>query len=174
MNKVTTGAILSVATLLTGRAVAQESLECAFFPKPNLIMVGGHEDNTPVIPVVLDYVTLDLTTGESCHAVTFSVATEEGTDANHSREKFCFKIRPNAVNEEREIKATFKNIPDNSKWAGLTQTVAKVSAWEDRATAIELAEKCRMQLKRPQGEGADGGLDIKYMRRLPPTIPPAA
>ncbi len=76
MSKVSIGVVVTATTLLVGRAAAQDGLECTFFTKPNLIMVGGHEDNTPVIPVVLDYTTLDLTLNQACHALTWGTATE--------------------------------------------------------------------------------------------------
>ena len=159
MSIVSTVVLTTAAVLLTGHAVAQDGLECTFFTKPNLITVGGHEDKTPVIPVVLDYTTLDLTLGQACHALTWSFATEKGSDENNSREMFCFDIDYQADNEGREIEAAFRNIPDNGKLAGVTKSVATISAWEDRATASEQAEKCRMRANRPQGgstEGADG------------------
>jgi hypothetical protein len=82
MADATIRVVLTVATLLTGRTVAQDSLECTLFSRPNLTMVGGHETHTPVLPLVLDYTTLDLTTNEACHALTWSVATKEGSDEN--------------------------------------------------------------------------------------------
>ena len=158
MSKVSTGVVLTAATLLIGRAVAQDSLECTFFTKPNLIMVGGHEDNTPVILVVLDYTTLDLTLNQACHALTWGTATEKGFDENRSREMFCFNLDPQAGNERKEIEASFLNVPGNGKLAGMTKSVATISAWEDSTTAIELVEKCRMQAQRPREGGA--GLDM--------------
>jgi hypothetical protein len=163
-------AALTLTTLLTGRAVAQNSLDCAYFPKPNLIMVGGREYNTPVIPVVLDYITLDLTIEESCHAVTWGIATEEGGDKEREplRKKFCFNIDANGEDVKQEIKATFKNIPENGRWAGVTETIVRISAWEDRATALRLAGECQMRPKRPSDEltGLDGQ-DIKYRTNFP-------
>jgi hypothetical protein len=166
----TIGATLTLTTLLMGRAVAQNSLDCAYFPKPNLIMVGGHEYNTPVIPVVLDYITLDLTLEVSCHAVTWGIATEEGGDKEKEplRKKFCFNIDANSEDVKQEVKATFKNIPENGRWAGVTETVVKISAWEDRATALRLAGECQMRPKR-QSDGLTGieGEDVKYKRDFP-------
>jgi hypothetical protein len=166
----TIGATLTLTTLLTGHAVAQKSLDCAYFPKPNLIMVGGREYNTPVIPVVLDYITLDLTLEESCHAVTWGIATEEGGDREKEplRKKFCFNIDPNGEDVKQEIKATFKNIPENGRWAGVTETVVKISAWEDRATALALAGECQMRPKRQSDELTSfDGEDIKYREKVP-------
>jgi hypothetical protein len=157
MSKIPAVVLATAAVLLTGRAIAQDGLRCTFFTRPNLIMVGGHEDKTPVIPVVLDYITLDLTLDQACHALTWGTATENGADETRSREMVCFNIGSQADNERREIEAAFRNIPGNGKLAGMTKWVATISAREDRTTAIKLAERCRMQAQRP--EGADG-LDI--------------
>jgi hypothetical protein len=158
MSIVSNVVLATAAALLTGRAVAQNSLQCTFFSKPNLIMVGGHEDNTAVIPVVLDYTTLDLTLDQACHGLTWGIATEKGTDEKRSRETICFNIGAQADDEGREIEAAFLNIPDNGALAGVTKSVATISAREDRATAIKLAEQCRMRGQRPK-EGTDG-LDV--------------
>jgi hypothetical protein len=155
MSKVSIGVVVTATTLLVGRAAAQDGLECTFFTKPNLIMVGGHEDNTPVIPVVLDYTTLDLTLNQACHALTWGTATEKGSDEHRSREMFCFNLDPQAGNEGKEIEAAFLNVPCNGKLAGMTKSVATISAWEDRTTAIELVERCRMQAQRPK-QGVEG------------------
>ncbi len=155
MSIVSTAVLATAAALLTGRAVAQDSLECAFFSRPNLIMVGGHEDKTVVIPVVLDYTTLDLTLDQACHGLTWGIATEQGTDEKRSRETICFNIAAQAADEGREIEAAFLNISDNGKLAGVTKSVATISAREDRATALKLAEQCRMRGQRPM-EGTDG------------------
>lgn len=157
MSKASTVVLVTAAVLLTGRAVAQDSLRCTFFTKPNLIMVGGHEDKTPVIPVVLDYITIDLTLDQACHSLTWSTATETGADEKRSRERVCFDISPQADNQRREIEAVFLNIPGNGKLAGMKQSVSTISAWEDRATASELVEKCRMHTTRPQGGSTEAG-----------------
>ena len=169
MSKVSIAVLATTAALFTGRAVAQDGLQCTFFAKPNLIMVGGHEDNTPVIPVVLNYITLDLILDRSCHVLTFGIATQEGADEKNSRKLICFKM---SSHDSQKIEATFQDIPGNGKLAGVTKPVATISSDEDRAAAIDLAEKCQMQAKRPQGDGADG-LDIKYMRMSPTFIQPA-
>ena len=155
MSKVSTGVVGNGRDIVDRACCRPRQSGVHVLHKPNLIMVGGHEDNTPVISVVLDYITLDLTLNQACHGLTWGMATEQGTDENRSRETICFNIDAQADDERKEIEASFLNIPDNGKLAGMTKSVATISAREDRTTAIELAEQCRMRAQRPK-EGAAG------------------
>lgn len=149
-------ALIALASLLSLPCFADEApdAECSSFRGTRGLTVGGHETSTPVIPVAIEELTIDLHRHQACHTLHWSVYTVKGI----SREHVCFDIGAGAKDEKVAISATFPT--------GVTTPIVELSAGKDRAMAEDLAASCRMHSKRsPAGPGSGprspaGGLDI--------------
>src|SRR5271169_1364491 len=64
-------ALAAAAALVTAHGIAEEvqPQDCSFFKGQRLVTVGGHEDQTPVIPLFADVVTYDLSMDQACHTL---------------------------------------------------------------------------------------------------------
>lgn len=127
-------ALVVAVPCLAGEAPAPE---CAYFRGARIISVGGHEAGTPVIPVAVDQLTIDLAQNKACHALHWSIYTVKGL----SREKVCFDIGPAAKDEKVGVSARFPT--------GVMARVAELSAFADRAIAQDLAQACRAHSATP-------------------------
>jgi hypothetical protein len=144
-------AIVMVAALVGTPCLAQEMAkpDCAYFRGARGITVGGHEDNTPVIPVAIDELTIDLRQHEACHALHWSIYTVKGI----SQDKVCFDIGEQAKDEKVAVSATFPT--------GVTAQVIELSALKDRAIAEELATACHLRSAAPPtGRTPRDGIDL--------------
>lgn len=144
-------AIVAAAALASVPCLAQEgpTPDCSYFRGARAITVGGHEDNTPVIPVAIDELTIDLRQHQACHALRWSIYTVKGI----SQDKVCFDIGEQAKDEKVAVSATFPT--------GVTAQVAELSALTDRAIAAELATACRMHSAAPPlGRAPRDGIDL--------------
>ena len=137
-------ALLAAWPCLAGQAPTPE---CAYFRGARIISVGGHEAGTPVIPVAVDQLTIDLVQHQACHALHWSVYTVKGL----SRDKVCFDIGSAAKDEKVALSARFPT--------GVTAQVAELSAFADRAIAQDLVQACRARSAAP-GSAPAGGLDL--------------
>lgn len=129
---------------LAGQAAAPE---CEHFRGARIITVGGHEAGTPVIPVAVDQLTIDLAQHRACHALRWSVYTVKGL----SPEKICFDIGDAAKDRKVALSARFPT--------GVTARVAELSAFVDRAIAQDLAQACRARSAIPP-HPAPPGVDL--------------
>ena len=144
-------AVIALAALLSVPCLAQEAPkpDCAYFRGARGITVGGHEDNTPVIPVAIDELTIDLRQHQACHALRWSIYTVKGI----SRDRVCFDIGEQAKDEKVAVSATFPT--------GVTAQVVELSALKDRAIAEELVAACRMHSAAPPtGRAPRDGIEL--------------
>ena len=138
-------AALVAAPCLGGQAALPE---CSYFRGARIISVGGQEAGTPVIPVAVDQLTIDLVQHQACHALRWSVYTVKGL----SRDKVCFDIGAAAKDTTVAVSARFPT--------GVTAKVAELSASTDRAIAQDLAQACRARAAGSPHGGSPGGLDL--------------
>jgi hypothetical protein len=144
-------AVIALAALVSVPCLAQEmpKPDCLYFRGARGIAVGGHEDNTPVIPVAIDELTIDLRQHQACHALRWSIYTVKGI----SQDKVCFDIGEQAKDDKVAVSATFPT--------GVTAQVVELSALKDRAIAEELATACRMHSAAPPaGRAPREGIDL--------------
>lgn len=145
------GAVIALSALFSVPCLAQEGPkpDCSYFRGARGITVGGHEDNTPVIPVAIDELTIDLREHRACHALRWSIYTVKSI----SQDKVCFDIGEQAKDEKVAISATFPT--------GVTAQVVELSALKDRAIADELATACRVHSAAPPaGRTPRDGIDL--------------
>ena len=143
--------IILAASLASLPSLADDAArpECSYFRGMRGLTVGGGASNTPVIPVAIDELTIDLVEGRACHTLRWSIYTVKSV----SQEKVCFDIGGQAKEKKVAVSAKFPT--------GVTAKVAELSAFEDRAIARNLAETCRMRPGRPSGGRApQGGIDL--------------
>jgi hypothetical protein len=132
-------AIFLFAALLSMPCLGQEppQPDCMFFRGMRGLTVGGHKDQTPVIPVAIDELTINLRQHQACHVLHWSIYTVKGI----SRDKVCFDIGDQAKDETVAVSATFPT--------GVVVQIAELSAFRDRAIARDMAEACRMHSAAP-------------------------
>ena len=138
MKKFGISTVLAVAAaLVAARGIAEEvqPQDCSFFKGQRLVTVGGHEDQTPVIPLFADLVTYDLSKDQACHTLEWSVYTKKGISYQDS---LCFNIGDKAEGEMVIVSAELLT--------GVTvKEAATFSAFDDREAARNLAATCRMR-----------------------------
>lgn len=142
---------IALAALLALPALAEEAPNpgCSHFRGVRGLTVGGHEDDTPVIPVAIDELTIDLVQHRACHKLHWSIYTVKGI----SQETVCFDIGEGAKDAKVAVSATFPT--------GVSAQVAELSAFADRAIARELARSCMMRSAAPaSGRTPQGGIDL--------------
>jgi hypothetical protein len=122
--------------------------ECSYFRGARIISVGGQADGTPVIPVAIDQLTIDLVQHQACHALRWSVYTVKGL----SRDKVCFDIGDAAKDAKVAVSARFPT--------GVIAKVAEFSAFADRAIAQDLAQACRARAGMAPHFPSQGGVDL--------------
>jgi hypothetical protein len=147
MNSLGTSAALAAALVTAhGAAEAVQPQDCSFFKGQRLVMVGGHEDQTPVIPLFADVVTYDLWKDQACHTLKWSVYTKKGISY---QDNLCFSIGNRAEGKTVVVSAELLT--------GVTvKEAATFSAFDDRDAARNLAAACRMHL----GARGSSGLDM--------------
>jgi hypothetical protein len=138
-------ALLAAWPCLAGEAPAPE---CSYFRGARIISVGGQAEGTPVIPVAVDQLTIDLVQHQACHALHWSIYTVKGL----SRDKVCFDIGAAAKDQTVAVSARFPT--------GVTAKVADLSASADRAIAQDLAQACQARSAGATHSALPGGLDL--------------
>jgi hypothetical protein len=141
-------ALAAAAALVTAHGIAEEvqPQDCSFFKGQRLVTVGGHEDQTPVIPLFADVVTYDLSMDQACHTLEWSVYTKKGISY---QDNLCFNIGDRAEGETVVISAELLT-------GATVKEAATFSAFDDRDAARNLAATCNMHL----GVRGSSGLDI--------------
>ena len=139
--------VLALIVAVPSLAAEAPAPECAYFRGARIIAVGGHEAGTPVIPVAVDQLTIDLGQHQACHALRWSIYTVKGV----SPEKVCFDIGAGAKDQKVALSARFPT--------GVTARVAELSAFADRAIAQDLAQACRAHSAMPP-RAAPPGVDL--------------